>query len=93
MLGKTRPIYEFIRRGLGVEMHGLDNFAEFGIGKSHDATASAGVGGSDFGRTPTIGQNVSVILASLRNGDLYKVMHEVLRDVQASTTGEIKQKL
>lgn len=43
---------------------------------------------NSFLKRPTIGQNVSVILASIRNGDLYAVMHEVLRDVRRSNEGQ-----
>lgn len=76
-------------------MHGLDNYHEFGVGKgATPPTATTRVDGTaGFGKTPTIGQNVSVILASLRNGDLYKVMHETLRDVQASTQSRLNPRL
>jgi hypothetical protein len=44
-------------------MHGIDNYHEFA-----DIEA--------FKKRPTIGEGVSVILESLRNGDLFKVLFE-----------------
>ncbi|CAO1631666.1 unnamed protein product [Parajaminaea phylloscopi] len=96
LLGKTRPIYEFVRRQLGVGMHGIDNYHEFGVGQGANTspTTATTIGtAGHFGKTPSIGQNVSVILASIRNGDMYKVMHETLRDVQTCTQAKLKHKL
>ncbi|KAL0574963.1 transmembrane protein [Marasmius crinis-equi] len=45
-LGKTRAIYEYIRVGLGVKMHGLDNLTAFS---------------RDSGENNTIGQQISLI--------------------------------
>ena len=46
-LGKTKVVYEYIRVGLGVRMHGLDNITDF----KTDAHS----------RDATIGQSISVI--------------------------------
>jgi phenylalanine ammonia-lyase len=46
-LGKTRPVYEFIRVTLGIKMHGTENYAHF----------SNGLGVDDV----TIGQHISII--------------------------------
>jgi phenylalanine ammonia-lyase len=69
-LGKTVKIYEYIRRTLAIPMHGKENNLEF-----------AGEAGKI---KHTIGGYVSVIYQSLRNGDLYQVLVEVAKDVQAS---------
>jgi phenylalanine ammonia-lyase len=45
-IGRTRPVYEFIREGLGIRMHGSDNLGKF----------SGPLGGE-----PSIGYNVSLI--------------------------------
>lgn len=48
-LGRTRPVYEYIRIDLGIRTHGLENFNEFDNGL-----------GNTEGQ-PGIGRNVSVI--------------------------------
>lgn len=69
-LGKTVKMYEYIRRTLGVPMHGKENNVEF-----------AGEAGKI---KHTIGGYVSVIYESIRNGDLYTVLVEVAKDVRAA---------
>ncbi|KAJ7497379.1 L-Aspartase-like protein [Mycena latifolia] len=59
-LGKTRPVYEFIRVKLGVKMHGAENYAHF----------SNGLGVDDV----TIGQNISVIYEAIRDGEMQKII-------------------
>lgn len=71
LLGKTARLYEFVRRTLGVPMHGMNNFVEFK--------------GEQGEMRETIGGYVSVIYESIRNGDLYAVMIEMLKDVQATS--------
>lgn len=56
LLGKTVKIYEYVRRTLGVPMHGQENAIEF-----------AGEKGK---LRNTIGGYVSVIYHSIRNGDV-----------------------
>ncbi|KAG8955669.1 hypothetical protein FRC04_007660 [Tulasnella sp. 424] len=57
-LGNARPVYEFVRVKLGVKMHGTENFSRF-----------------DGGFTQlTIGQNVSVIYESIRDGQMQDVI-------------------
>lgn len=46
-LNKTKPVYEFVRIGLGIKMHGSENYHRF----------SKGLGVEE----QTVGQNVSVI--------------------------------
>ncbi|KAF8336349.1 phenylalanine ammonia-lyase [Cantharellus anzutake] len=56
-LGKTRPVYEFIRETLGIKMHGIENYDKFANG---------------FGNS-TVGDNVSKIYESIRNGKLQAI--------------------
>lgn len=46
-LSKTRPVYEFVRKTIGIKMHGAENFSKF----------ANGLGVDDV----TIGQNISLI--------------------------------
>ncbi|KAG8846048.1 hypothetical protein FRB96_002089 [Tulasnella sp. 330] len=58
LLGKTRPVYEYVRVTLGVKMHGNENATRF-----------------DGGFTQaTIGQNVSNIYESIRDGKMQDVI-------------------
>ncbi|KAJ7188147.1 L-Aspartase-like protein [Mycena filopes] len=59
-LGKTRPVYEFIRVKLGVKMHGIENYNLF--------ANSLGVDDE------TVGQNVSKIFEAIRDGEMQKVL-------------------
>ncbi|GJJ08484.1 hypothetical protein Clacol_002702 [Clathrus columnatus] len=58
LLGRTRPVYEFIRLDLKVPMHGLVNLEEF---KSPDTL-------------PNVGQNVSYIYEAIRDGRMHDVL-------------------
>ncbi|KAG8996235.1 hypothetical protein FRB93_000901 [Tulasnella sp. JGI-2019a] len=58
LLGKTRPVYEYVRVTLGVKMHGNENAAGFGGGFTQ----------------ATIGQNVSTIYESIRDGKMQDVI-------------------
>ncbi|KAJ7178475.1 phenylalanine ammonia-lyase [Mycena crocata] len=55
-LGKTRPVYEFIRVKLGIKMHGTENFNSFANGLGIDDV--------------TVGQNISVIYEAIRDGEM-----------------------
>ncbi|KAJ8083490.1 hypothetical protein AAF712_013794 [Marasmius tenuissimus] len=55
-LGKTKVVYEYIRVGLGVRMHGLDNITDF----KTDANST----------DATIGQSISVIYEAIRDGKM-----------------------
>ncbi|KAL9938676.1 hypothetical protein V8E36_002395 [Tilletia maclaganii] len=61
MLGRSRAIYQYVRRTLAVPMHGRENAVEFREAE-----------GGKMGHT--IGGYVSVIYASIRNGDMYQVL-------------------
>ncbi|KAL9712018.1 Protein pal1 [Leucoagaricus gongylophorus] len=55
-LSRTRPVYEFVRKKLGIRMHGSENYDLF----------KNGLGVDDV----TIGQNVSLIYEAIRDGKL-----------------------
>jgi len=59
-LGKTKPMYEFIRVKLGVKMHGTENYNSFANGLGVD--------------DQTIGQNVSVIFEAIRDGKMQPIV-------------------
>ncbi|KAA1470566.1 phenylalanine ammonia-lyase [Dentipellis sp. KUC8613] len=59
-LNKTRPVYEFVRVTLGIRMHGSENQGVF----------PQGLGVED----PTIGQNISLIHESIRDGKMQGVV-------------------
>ncbi|KAJ7776524.1 L-Aspartase-like protein [Mycena maculata] len=59
-LGKTRPIYEFIRLKLGIKLHGVENQSGF----------VNGLGVDDV----TIGQNISIIYEAIRNGEMKAIV-------------------
>lgn len=65
LLGNTRPLYEFVRKELGIPMHGLANLHKW---------EGMGVGGVE-GRTT--GQNVSAIYKAIRRGNIGVVMCEM----------------
>lgn len=46
-LGKTRPVYEFVRETLGVKMHGSENYGNFANGLNADEVS--------------IGENISTV--------------------------------
>ncbi|KAI0057876.1 phenylalanine ammonia-lyase [Artomyces pyxidatus] len=62
-LSKTRPVYEFVRKTLGIRMHGAENNGLF----------ASGLGVED----PTIGQNVSLIHEAIRDGQLQGTIVEL----------------
>ena len=64
-LGRTKPMYEFVRATLGVGMHGAENL--------HDFEAGPGV------EEVSIGQNISVIHEAIRDGKLQPVVLQMLR--------------
>ncbi|KAH9067606.1 L-Aspartase-like protein [Lactarius vividus] len=59
-LNKTRPIYEFVRKTLGIRMHGSENESAF----------ANGLGIEDV----TIGQNVSLIHEAIRDGKMQAIV-------------------
>ncbi|KAF9048230.1 phenylalanine ammonia-lyase [Hymenopellis radicata] len=59
-LGRTRPIYDFIRVTLGIRMHGTENLGVF----------REGLGIQDV----TVGQNVSLIHEAIRDGKMQGVV-------------------
>ncbi|KAI9508550.1 phenylalanine ammonia-lyase [Russula earlei] len=59
-LTRTRPIYEFIRVGLGIRMHGSENESVF----------ANGLGVEDV----TLGQNISLIYEAIRDGKMQIVV-------------------
>ncbi|KAH9922067.1 phenylalanine ammonia-lyase [Fomitopsis serialis] len=64
-LGKTRGVYEFIRVALGVRMHGKENLEGF----------ANGPGVTDA----TLGQNISLIYESIRDGKMQGVVVELFQ--------------
>ncbi|KAH9174926.1 phenylalanine ammonia-lyase [Lactarius sanguifluus] len=59
-LNKTRPIYEFVRKTLGIRMHGSENESVF----------ANGLGVEDV----TVGQNVSLIHEAIRDGKMQAIV-------------------
>lgn len=59
-LNRTRPVYEFVRKELGIRMHGSENYSRF----------ANGLGVDDV----TIGQNVSLIHEAIRDGKMQSVI-------------------
>lgn len=57
-LGRARPVYEYVRRDIGVKMHGLENLDKFANG---------------FGDI-TVGGTVSLVYESIRNGKMQGVV-------------------
>lgn len=62
-LGRTRAVYQFIRVSLGVRMHGKENLEGF----------ANGPGVTDA----TLGQNISLIYESIRDGKMQGVVVEL----------------
>ncbi|KAK7053312.1 Protein pal1 [Paramarasmius palmivorus] len=58
-LGKTRLVYEFIRVGLGIKMHGLENYTGFSL---------------EQGNNDTIGQQISIIHEAIRDGKMQGIV-------------------
>lgn len=59
-LNKTKPMYEFVRKTLGIKMHGIENLNYFPNGHGVDAQTS--------------GQDISLIHESIRDGRLQPVI-------------------
>ncbi|GLB37750.1 putative aromatic amino acid lyase [Lyophyllum shimeji] len=59
-LNKTRPVYEFVRKTLGIRMHGSENYARFEKGLYVDDQA--------------VGQNVSLVHEAIRDGTMQPVI-------------------
>lgn len=59
-LGRTRPVYEFVRITLGIETHGLENWLGF---------ASKGVDGERG-----VGRSISLIYEAIRDGSLQSLV-------------------
>ncbi|KAF9520851.1 hypothetical protein BS47DRAFT_1374656 [Hydnum rufescens UP504] len=62
-LGRTRPIYEFVRYTLGIKMHGYENLILFEDG---------------FGDV-TLGDNISIIYESIRDGKMQGVVIDLFQ--------------
>ncbi|GBE81048.1 Phenylalanine ammonia-lyase [Sparassis crispa] len=60
LLGKTRPVYEFVRVTLGIKMHGGENLDKFDGGPGVDEVS--------------IGQNISLIHEAIRDGKMQDVV-------------------
>ncbi|KZV73963.1 hypothetical protein PENSPDRAFT_648362 [Peniophora sp. CONT] len=60
LLKRTRPVYEFVRNKLGVQMHGAENAGLFPNGLGMDV--------------PSIGENVSKIYEAVRDGEVQSVV-------------------
>ncbi|KIJ53823.1 hypothetical protein M422DRAFT_242086 [Sphaerobolus stellatus SS14] len=63
-LGKSRFLYEYVRKDLGIRMRGLENLN--GFDKGLNATE------------PTTGENVSLIYEAIRDHKLHEVLKEIL---------------
>ena len=63
-LGRTKRLYEFVREGLGIRMHGSENFKSFRNGIGADEVS--------------IGQNISKIYEVC--GDLFQLLLTYLAD-------------
>ncbi|KIJ53827.1 hypothetical protein M422DRAFT_242089 [Sphaerobolus stellatus SS14] len=63
-LGKSRFLYEYVRKGLGIRMRGLENLN--GFDKGLNATE------------PTTGENVSLIYEAIRDHKMHEVLKEIL---------------
>ncbi|KAF9256984.1 phenylalanine ammonia-lyase [Marasmius fiardii PR-910] len=59
-LNKTKPMYEFVRKTLGIRMHGTENYNNFANGHGFDEQTS--------------GQNVSLIHEAIRDGRMKAVL-------------------
>jgi len=59
-LNKTKPVYEFVRKTLGIRMHGSENYTRF----------VNGLGVEDV----SIGQNISLIHEAIRDGKMQPVI-------------------
>ena len=67
-LTKTRKVYEFVRTVLKIKMHGKENFERF------DHAGIDGLVGMPGGDDGTIGQNITRIYESIRDGKFQAVV-------------------
>ncbi|KAL0072708.1 transmembrane protein [Marasmius tenuissimus] len=63
-LNKTRPMYEFVRKTLGIRMHGIENYNHFANGHGFEEQ--------------TVGQDVSIIHEAIRDGKMKSVLVSML---------------
>ncbi|KAF8573124.1 phenylalanine ammonia-lyase [Ramaria rubella] len=68
-LGRTRPLYEYIRITLGVRTHGLENWEKFEMGR--------GLG--DTEGQPGVGRSVSVVYEAIRDGRMQSAVAGLFR--------------
>lgn len=68
-LGKTRPVYEFVRVTLNVPMHGRENLHNFEMGP-----------GVEDG---IIGNNISTIYEAIRDGKMQNVVMQLVKSIKA----------
>lgn len=73
-LKKTRKVYEFVRIGLKIKMHGKENFERF------DHVGIDGLVGMPGGDDGTVGQNITRIYESVRDGKLQAVVVDTFAD-------------
>ena len=75
LLGRTSAIYTYVRRELGVRMHGAENFSRFegGLGASETTV--------ETGRT--IGHGVSAIYEAIRDGRMTSVLVGMFEGIDA----------
>jgi len=59
-LGRTKPVYEFIRLTLGIKMHGTENYNSFANGLGEDDV--------------TVGQNISIIYEAICDGHMQTML-------------------
>ncbi|KAG7091014.1 Phenylalanine ammonia-lyase str11 [Marasmius oreades] len=59
-LNKTKPMYEFVRKTLGIHMHGSENYNNFANGHGFDEQ--------------TVGQDISIIHEAIRDGRMKPVL-------------------
>jgi len=64
-LGRTKPVYEYIRKVLGIRMHGLDHLEKFS---------------TPLGGEPSIGYNVSLIYEAIEDQSLGTIVADVFRN-------------
>jgi len=81
LLGNTRPLYEFVRKDLGIPMHGLANLHKW---------EGEGVGGVE-GRTT--GEDASAIYKAIRQGRIGIVMYKMFSGYDGTRTVKEKAKL
>ncbi|KAK7473078.1 Protein pal1, variant 2 [Stygiomarasmius scandens] len=63
-LNKTKPLYEFVRKTIGIKMHGSENYNRFVNGHGVDES--------------TVGESISLIHEAIRDGKLQSVVVKTL---------------